>query len=259
MPRKHIPFPLSINTDDNIFYSFLNDNFCKYKYKRGKYENQTCYIKKYNNTDYCKKHNTMLNKINNNINIRINTPRCIYITNTGKCNRKTDNYYCKYHNPLELKLEPAVYNISKIKVVDKLNINKEVINNNLQVTIYKPNNIIERIMMQHKKNKKRLKKIKYKKNKNKKLTINNENEKIKENLFKNNNIYYTINFYDQKVIADTIDGIICNYCNYIRYTTSGPCVYADCYNRSFYDDEFRKYYRIHGKHKVSIYNKLINL
>lgn len=262
MPRKHIPFPLSITPDENIFYNFLNNNFCKYKYKRGKYENQTCYIKNYKDTDYCKKHNTMLNKKNNNINIRINIPRCIYITNTGKCNRKVNNYYCKYHNPLNLILYPTIYDISKIKIVDKVERNKENINNNLQVIIYKPNNIIDQIIMLYKKNKKRLKKKKYKKNKKNKNKILNENDKgkmIKDNLFKDDNKYYTINFYDQKVIADNINGVICNYCKTIRYTNSGPCIYSDCYNRSFDDYEFRKYYNIHKKHKISIYNKLIKL
>ena len=85
--------------------------------------------------------------------------------------------------------------------------------------------------------------------------MKNKNQAI---IIKENNMYYTINFYDKKVIADCIEGIICNYCNSIRYTSSGPCINPNCYNRSFDNIEFEIYYKIHKKHKESIYNTILN-
>jgi hypothetical protein len=260
MPRKYIPLPLSLELNSNSLYNFLNNNFCKYIYKRGKYANQSCYTKTYEKSEYCKKHNSMLDKINTNYKIRSNTSRCLYMTKNGKCDRKTNDHYCKYHKPLELKIEPTKYNISRIKIIDDLSIEREISVNNLQLIKYEPNNIINKIKLLYKKRLKRLKYKKNKKNKNKstKPAENIKVIKIKENLFKENNNYYTINFYEKKVIADNINGIKCIYCNTIRYTNSGPCTYPNCYNRSFDNYEFIKYYNIHGKHKISIYNKMIN-
>lgn len=264
MPRKFIPLPLNSEINFEKIYNFIDNNFCKYIYKRGKYENQHCYIKKNEDKEYCKKHQKMIEKINKNYIARINKPRCLYITKNGKCNRKNEednDHYCKYHKPLKLKLEPVKYNLSKIKIIDDLN-KKIPIVNNLQMIIYKPNHIkekLEQMRLLYKKNKKKLKKLKYKKNRKNKINNPDKNKviKIKENLFKEDNIYYTYNFYDIKVIADNINGIECIYCNTKRYTESGPCTYQDCFNRSFDDYVFKKYYKIHNKHKISIYNKLI--
>lgn len=121
------------------------------------------------------------------------------------------------------------------------------------------------------------KKIKIKREK-KRLKNKKKKEKRKANLLKSNksvlsdvskdiptgillkekDIYYTINFYDEKVIADNIEGIVCYYCNSVRYTNSGPCLNPNCFNRSFDDIEFKIYYSKHGKHKESIYNPFLN-
>lgn len=86
------------------------------------------------------------------------------------------------------------------------------------------------------------------------LTYDKKNKKAY--LFYYDFCWYTINFYDNIVLATNKNGIKCNYCNYIRYTNSGPCVNSDCYNRSFDDFEFKYYYKKNGKHKISKYNKL---
>lgn len=76
----------------------------------------------------------------------------------------------------------------------------------------------------------------------------------KAHLFEENNITYTYNLYEQKIIADVPDGILCNHCNYTRYNSS-PCIYKDCKNRKYGDTEFDIYRRINGREMESKYNK----
>lgn len=81
-------------------------------------------------------------------------------------------------------------------------------------------------------------------------------KKKKGYLFYYNLNFYTINFYDEIVLATNIQGITCNYCNYTRYTDSGPCINPNCYNRKFDDSVFINYFNKNKKHKISNYNKI---
>lgn len=76
----------------------------------------------------------------------------------------------------------------------------------------------------------------------------------KAHLFEENNITYTYNLYEQKIIADVPDGILCTYCNYTRYNYS-PCIYKDCKNRKYGDFEFQMYKKVNGREMESKYNK----
>jgi hypothetical protein len=73
-------------------------------------------------------------------------------------------------------------------------------------------------------------------------------------LFKEDNKFYTYNLYEQKILADSLDGIFCDYCGYTRYNTS-PCIYKNCKNRKYGDFEFQIYKKINGKELDSKYNK----
>lgn len=74
-------------------------------------------------------------------------------------------------------------------------------------------------------------------------------------LFKEDNKYYTYNFYEEKKVADIPDGDCCMKCGYTRFTTSGCCIYRDCENRKYGDFEFEEYKKINVKECKSKYNK----
>lgn len=151
----------------------------------------------------------------------------------------------------------------------KKDINDYIFNLNSKINILKSLSCFMILYNKIKKNreKKRLKNKKKKERRKIKIlqSHNSHISEIYENknitngiLLKEDNIYYTINFYEEKVIADSVEGVICSYCNSIRYTSSGPCINSNCYNRSFDDLEFKIYYDKHKKHKKSIYNHFLN-
>lgn len=161
-----------------------------------------------------------------------------------------------------------ILELPKSNIILKYNLNDDINNYifNLKSKINTFKSLTSFIILynkiKRKREKKRLKNKKKKERRKAKMcqTIISENKTNRQTnglLLKEKDKYYTINFYDEKVIADNIEGIICHYCNTVRYTNSGPCLYPDCYNRSFEDTEFKIYYHKHGKHKESIYNPFI--
>jgi hypothetical protein len=250
MIRKYIPIPIYERdkfNEENYLDKYIRINFCNYIFKRGIYEGKLCNISCYNENTYCKKHFKLLQKKIDSENKRMKIQRC------NKCNRRCieNESYCRNHKSL------------------CKNKNNNFNTNNLQIIKYVPNtfsNIINIHFAEKKKQKNKRKKLRYKNNKklkkleNDKIVFNyNEILKYKKGiLFKENNIWYTYNLYEEKKIADCVDGNKCNYCGYIRYINSGPCIYADCINRSFNDNVFQTYYKINNKELVSIYNKRIN-
>jgi hypothetical protein len=73
-------------------------------------------------------------------------------------------------------------------------------------------------------------------------------------LFNENDKLYTYDLYEMKIIANNPDGIFCDYCGYTRYNSS-PCIFRNCKNRKYGDDEFKIYKKIYGREMESKYNK----
>lgn len=264
MVRKYIPVPIHEKekfNQENYIDKYITINFCKYIFKKGMYEGKKCSISCYKESGYCKKHFVILERKKYSEIKRNNIQRC------NKCNRRSieNELYCTNHKSLckNKKTEISIHN----------NFNK----NNLQIIKYVPNifsNIINIHLVENKKEKKKKNKQRYKNNKRLKKLKKLDHIKNKENseinfdykkilkykkgiLFKENNIWYTYNIYEKKTIADHIDGNQCVHCGFIRYTKSGPCIYADCINRSFDDSVFHTYYNINNKELLSKYNKRI--
>ena len=160
---------------------------------------------------------------------------------------------------------------SKSNIILKYNLNDDI--NNYIFNLNSKKNVLKSlstfIILFNKIKIKREKKKEKKRNKNKikkerrKLKLYQEPISVSKNipngyLLKENDKYYTIDFYDEKVVADCIEGILCNYCSSIRYTNSGPCINANCHNRTFDNIEFVIYYKKHKKHKKSIHNPFLN-
>lgn len=165
-----------------------------------------------------------------------------------------------------------IYDLPKSNIILKYDlktdINNYIFNFNSKINIFKSltSFIILYSKIKRKREKKRIKN-KNKKERRKIKVLQSHNSHISEIydrynvhngiLLQENDKYYTINFYDEKVAADCVEGILCNYCSSIRYTQSGPCINANCYNRTFDDIEFVIYYKKHKKHKKSIYNPFL--
>jgi hypothetical protein len=261
MVRKYIPIPINEKNHfnkENYLDTYIDGSFCKYIFKKGVYEGQLCDIKCHKN-NYCKKHFKLLERKTISEDKRMKIQRCTYISKIyNKCNRKCieGEEYCINHRSCK----------SKIKKTNNLNLN----NNNIHLSNKCDN--INLHLNQKMKEKRKKKKLRHKKNKKLRkeiLSINNKKytnifdyNKILDNkkglLFKEDNILYTYNLYEQRVIVDCIDGIQCVYCNYIRYTNSGPCIYADCENRKYGNIEFIIYQKINGKELISKYNEKLN-
>lgn len=198
--------------------------------------------------------------------------------NRGYCKRICSGYACKYHlkyvdinNNFILKsdVSDTFEDVTIHKDICKNIINRDILSN---IKIFDPpkSNIILRYDLNTDINnyifnfKKKREKKREKKNERRKAKIlQSHNSHISEPsdetidipngvLLKENNIYYTINFYDQKVVADNIEGIKCYYCKSMRYTNSGPCLNPNCHNRSFDDTKFKKYFNINKKQSKSI-------
>lgn len=158
---------------------------------------------------------------------------------------------------------------SKSNIILKYNLNDDInnyiFNLKSKINIFKSltSFIILYNKIKRKREKKRLKNIKKKERKKAKIYQTSvsdleSNNKINGVLLKEKDNYYTIDFYDEKVAADCVEGILCNYCSSIRYTQSGPCINANCHNRTFDNIEFVIYYKKHKKHKKSIHNPFLN-
>lgn len=182
-----------------------------------------------------------------------------------------DSYKNIYINTIskDVLLNIKILELPKSNIILKYNLNNDI--NNYIFNLKSKINIFKSLTsfiilcnkIKRKREKKRLKNIKKKERRKAKMYQTpvselESNNKTNGVLLKEKDNYYTINFYEEKVIASCVEGIECNFCGSLRYTNSGPCLYPDCYNRSFGDTEFRIYYDIHGKHKKSIYNPFIN-
>jgi hypothetical protein len=191
-------------------------------------------------------------------------------------NTHKDTYKNIYENIIskDVLLNIKILELPKSNITLKYNlkeldedINNYIFNLNSKINIFKSLSCFIILYNKIKRNRER-KRLKNKRKKERRkarlcqtpvsVTNSNLNKPMNGVLLKENDKYYTINFYDEKVIADNIDGIECFYCGSVRYTNSGPCLYPDCYNRKFEDTEFKIYYEKNKKHKQSIYNPFLN-
>lgn len=262
MVRKYILIPIDEKNKfnkENYLNEYIRKNLCKYIFKKGTYEGQYCNITCYNEGEYCKKHFKLLEKKKEVEDKKNKVSRCIHIS-TYKCYRRSieNELFCKNHKSFinNKNNESNIYGQRNIPD-DKVIFNKKI-NRVEDISVDRKKQRIKNKRLNYKKNKKLKKKLQ--KHKEKEDTIFNYNEILKSKsgiLFNDKGIFYTYNLYEQKVIADCIDGVKCLHCNYIRYTESGPCIYADCENRSFDDYEFIKYYKINNKELISKFNNKI--
>lgn len=228
--------------------------------------------------DACKYHLKYV-KIDNKYNI-IQDNNKIILNSDNSITSEDVNIYkniCKNVITKKTLSNIRIFELSKSKTILKNNLNnfEKDINNYLFNLRCKKNIlkslIVFTILYNKTKIKREKKRIKNKRKKDKRkaklfLSHNSHIPETSENsknipnglLLKENNKYYTYNFYDEKVIANNIDGVICYYCNSIRYTSGWPCINPNCCNRSFSNIEFEIYYDKHGKHKESIYNPFFN-
>lgn len=273
MVRKYIFIPINEKNNfnkENYLDDYIRTNFCKYIFKKGTYEGQYCNITCYDGGEYCKKHFKLLEKKKEIENKKNKVFRCIHIS-TYKCNRRSieNELFCKNHksfiNKNKKDNESNIHDKRNIPDDIKKNISDKVICNKIinridDIPADRKKQRIKNKRLNYKKNKKLKKKLQKPKEKENNLFNYNEILKAKGGiLFNDKGVFYTYNLYEQKVIADCIDGTTCIYCNYIRYTYSGPCIYADCENRRFGDYEFIKYYKINNKELISKYNKRLKL
>lgn len=219
--------------------------------------------------DACKYHLKYLSAKNENTNCFSLKSDVSDVSEYVNINKDSYKNICTNIIKKEVLLNIKILDLPKSNIILKYNLNDDInnyiFNLNSKINIFKSltSFIILYNKIKRKREKKRLKNKKKKERRKAKLeqtTVyeTKSNKPMNGVLLKENDNYYTINFYDEKVIADNLHGVECYFCGTLRYTNSGPCLYPDCYNRSFEDTEFRIYYDKHGKHKKSIYNPFIN-
>lgn len=161
-----------------------NDFVCKYIFKKGKDENNRCYVRNYCD-GYCLKHFKLVQKSE----LNKNTPRCQYKTINGICKRKcVNNNTCKYHK-INKKEDLFLENIEEKVIINKLicyyndykdknKIKNIVIKDNIYINnrskplliCYNNDNLLFKDYI--KKIKKRMKKKKYREKKKSKINAN---------------------------------------------------------------------------------------
>lgn len=253
---------------DIIKINQKNKHICGYKRTQNR-----GYCRRLCDGDACKYH---LKYIENNN--KYNIDKQIFFKSDVSDTSEDVNIYKNISNNIidkDILLNIKILDPSKSNIILKNNLNNNDLKKDIEDYLFNLNskkNIFKSLIMivilfnkiKLKREKKRIKNKKKKERRKAKIFqshnshISDPSENASNVLFKEDNVYYTINFYDEKVIADNIEGVVCYFCNSIRYTNSGPCINPNCYNRTFSDTEFRIYYDKYGKHKESIYNPFLN-
>lgn len=239
------------NNFDNMFSLFNN----KINEMKDYFKN----IKNDISTNHLHKSSSNKNKKGRNSELTINKKYCNHIRSQGrgKCTImiKKEEDACYVHKK-DYKIENInSYSSTNVKLEDETEYKNKRSSKNIEFKY-----IINKIILINR-IKKFLKKETFKDDinnlKNNTFDYNYVLKNKKGQLFKERGIWYTYNLYEQKIEANIIEGIECEYCRYTRYISS-PCIFKNCKNRKYGDVEFKIYKKINGKELESKYNKNYN-